>query len=159
MTDTQTAQIAQEMRSLISALKRHNHAYYVLDNPTITDGEYDSLRHQLIKLETDFPHLKQADSPTDSVGDEPLPFFTQVTHDVPMLSLGNIFDADDLKDFIRKVNDRLNAKNQNPEFEMELKLDGLAVSLKYKYGVFAQAVTRGDGRVGEEHHAQCPHHS
>lgn len=150
MTDTQTAQIAQEMRSLISALKRHNHAYYVLDNPTITDGEYDSLRHQLIKLETDFPHLKQADSPTDSVGDEPLPFFTQVTHDVPMLSLGNIFDADDLKDFIRKVNDRLDAKNQNPEFEMELKLDGLAVSLKYKYGVFAQAVTRGDGRVGED---------
>lgn len=77
--------IITQMRTLISALKRHNHAYYVLDNPTITDGEYDSLREQLIKLESDFPKLKQADSPTDMVGGEPLPFFTQVTHDIAML--------------------------------------------------------------------------
>lgn len=144
-----TAIIAQ-MRQLIAALKRHNHAYYVLDNPTITDGEYDSLRAKLIELENDFPTLKQSDSPTDNVGDTPLPFFTQVTHDLPMLSLGNVFNADDMANFVRRVNDRLDGKNQNPEFEMELKLDGLAVSLKYVHGVFSQAVTRGDGRVGED---------
>lgn len=144
-----TAIIAQ-MRKLITALKRHNHAYYVLDNPTITDGEYDSLRAKLIELENDFPTLKQPDSPTDNVGDTPLPFFTQITHDLPMLSLGNVFNADDVANFVRRVNDRLDGKNQNPEFEMELKLDGLAVSLKYVGGVFSQAVTRGDGRVGED---------
>ncbi|MBE9579339.1 NAD-dependent DNA ligase LigA [Moraxella sp. K1664] len=144
-----TAIIAQ-MRQLITALKRHNHAYYVLDNPTITDGEYDSLRAKLVQLENDFPTLKQQDSPTDNVGDTPLPFFTQVTHDLPMLSLGNVFNADDMANFVRRVNERLDSKNQNPEFEMELKLDGLAVSLKYINGVFSQAVTRGDGRVGED---------
>ncbi|STZ56348.1 DNA ligase [Moraxella lacunata] len=144
-----TAIIAQ-MRKLITALKRHNHAYYVLDNPTITDGEYDSLRAKLIELENDFPTLKQPDSPTDNVGDTPLPFFTQITHDLPMLSLGNVFNADDMANFVRRVNDRLDGKNQNPEFEMELKLDGLAVSLKYVHGVFSQAVTRGNGRVGED---------
>ncbi|STY91345.1 NAD-dependent DNA ligase LigA [Moraxella bovis] len=144
-----TAIIAQ-MRKLITALKRHNHAYYVLDNPIITDSEYDSLRAKLIELENDFPTLKQSDSPTDNVGDTPLPFFTQITHDLPMLSLGNVFNADDMANFVRRVNDRLDGKNQNPEFEMELKLDGLAVSLKYVGGVFSQAVTRGDGRVGED---------
>lgn len=144
-----TAIIAQ-MRQLITALKRHNHAYYVLDNPTITDGEYDSLRAKLVQLENDFPTLKQQDSPTDNVGDTPLPFFTQVTHDLPMLSLGNVFNADDMANFVRRVNERLDGKNQNPEFEMELKLDGLAVSLKYINGVFSQALTRGDGQVGED---------
>lgn len=144
------AQIVSQMRLLITTLKRHNHAYYVLDNPAITDGEYDSLRQALVKLETDFPQLKQADSPTDAVGGEPLPFFAQITHDVPMLSLGNVFDKDDMANFIRRVNDRLDDKNKNPQFEMELKLDGLAVSLKYRHGVFAQAVTRGDGQVGED---------
>lgn len=144
-----TAIIAQ-MRQLITALKRHNHAYYVLDNPTITDGEYDSLRAKLVQLENDFPTLKQQDSPTDNVGDTPLPFFTQVTHDLPMLSLGNVFNADDMANFVRRVNERLDSKNQNPEFETELKLDGLAVSLKYINGVFSQALTRGDGRVGED---------
>ncbi|MDO4450227.1 MAG: NAD-dependent DNA ligase LigA [Moraxella sp.] len=146
---TNEAIIAQ-MRVLINALKKHNHAYYVLDNPTISDGEYDSLRAKLVELESDFPHLKQPDSPTDSVGGEPLPFFTQITHDIPMLSLGNVFDKDDIANFVRRVNDRLDDKSKNPEFEMELKLDGLAVSLKYVNGVFTQAVTRGDGKVGED---------
>ncbi|MDO4896537.1 MAG: NAD-dependent DNA ligase LigA [Moraxella sp.] len=150
MTSPTDANIIAQMRQLITALKRHNHAYYVLDNPTITDGEYDSLRLTLVQLESDFPTLKQPDSPTDSVGDTPLPFFTQITHDLPMLSLGNVFNADDMANFVRRVNDRLDTKSQNPEFEMELKLDGLAVSLKYVHGTFHQAVTRGDGRVGED---------
>lgn len=151
MTDTPTdATIVAQMRQLITALKRHNHAYYVLDDPTIEDGEYDSLRLKLMHLERDFVHLKQADSPTDTVGDVPLPFFTQVAHDLPMLSLGNVFTPEDMMNFVRRINDRLDDKNKNPKFEMELKLDGLAVSLKYVHGVFSQAITRGDGRVGED---------
>ncbi len=144
------ADIIAQMRQLITALKRHNHAYYVLDNPTISDDEYDSLRRKLIELETMYPDQKQIDSPTDSVGDKPLPAFKQITHDIAMLSLGNVFSFDELTAFIRRINDRLDDKNQNPKLEMEMKLDGLAVSLKYEYGVFTQAVTRGDGRVGED---------
>lgn len=148
--DDQNAQTVAQMRLLIDTLKKHNHAYYVLDNPSISDGEYDSLRQKLLALESQFPTLKQPDSPTDKVGDKPLPAFTQVMHDIAMLSLGNVFSFDELSAFIKRINDRLDTKNQNPEFEMELKLDGLAVSLKYVHGVFHQAVTRGDGRVGED---------
>lgn len=142
--------VIQQMRVLIVALKQHNHAYYVLDNPTISDDEYDSLHQRLLALEAQFPNLKQPDSPTDSVGDAPLPFFTQITHDVAMLSLGNVFGQEELTAFVRRINDRLDDKQQNPQFEMELKLDGLAVSLKYRYGQFVQAVTRGDGQTGED---------
>ncbi len=144
------SQIIQQMRTLIKELRTHNNAYYVLDNPTISDNEYDQLRCQLVDLETQHPELIQADSPTNTVGDKPLPFFTQVTHDIAMLSLGNVFNRDDLGEFMRRVNDRLSDAKQNPEYEMELKLDGLAVSLKYENGQFVQAVTRGDGKVGED---------
>lgn len=154
-TDTQapeqaSAQIAQQMRALITQLKAHNYAYYVLDAPTITDNEYDQLRQQLMALEEAHPTLIQPDSPINQVGDQPLSAFTQVRHDIAMLSLGNVFDTDDLHDFMRRVNDRLSDAQQNPEYEMELKLDGLAVSLKYAHGQFIQAVTRGDGQVGED---------
>lgn len=138
------------MRSLIKMLKVHNHAYYVLDNPALEDSEYDQLRRSLLELEEAHPDLVQPDSPTNQVGDVPLSAFTQVTHDTPMLSLGNVFDYDELSDFMRRVNDRLSDRQKNPEFEMELKLDGLAVSLKYEFGNLVQAVTRGDGRVGED---------
>lgn len=138
------------MRSLIETLKVHNHAYYVLDNPTLEDSEYDQLRRSLLELEEAYPDLVQPDSPTNQVGDAPLSAFTQVTHDTPMLSLGNVFDYDELGDFMRRVNDRLSDNQKNPEFEMELKLDGLAVSLKYEFGNLVQAVTRGDGKVGED---------
>lgn len=140
--------VVAKMRALIGVIKKHNHAYYVLDNPTISDDEYDALRKQLIALETEYPDDVQADSPILLVGGEPLPAFVQVAHDVPMLSLGNVFDGDELDDFIRRANDRLTQTID--EFEVELKLDGLAVSLKYEYGVFVQAITRGDGQVGED---------
>ncbi|WP_238062631.1 NAD-dependent DNA ligase LigA [Psychrobacter sp. Ps3] len=138
------------MRTLIAALKTHNNAYYVLDNPMIEDSEYDQLRLSLIELEEEYPDLVQPDSPINQVGDVPLSAFTQVTHDIAMLSLGNVFDYDELSDFMRRVNDRLSAAQQNPEYEMEMKLDGLAVSLKYEYGQYVQAVTRGDGQTGED---------
>lgn len=142
--------ILTQMRYLIAQLKAHNHAYYVLDNPILEDSEYDQLRRQLVDLETANPELIQADSPISSVGDKPLPFFTQVTHTIPMLSLGNLFNFDDLQNFMRRVNDRLADSQQNPEYEVELKLDGLAVSLLYDNGNFVQAITRGDGQTGED---------
>ena len=142
--------IVAQMRTFIDALKQHNYAYYVLDNPILEDSEYDQLRRSLLELEEEYPDLIQPDSPINQVGDMPLSAFTQVTHDIPMLSLGNVFEYDDLRDFMRRVNDRLSVAQQSPEYEMELKLDGLAVSLKYVYGKFTQAVTRGDGQTGED---------
>jgi len=144
------AAIVTQMRTLIDNLKTHNYAYYVLDNPILEDSEYDQLRRSLLELEEQYPDLVQPDSPINQVGDMPLSAFTQVTHDIPMLSLGNVFDYDELHAFMRRVNDRLNDAQKNPEYEMELKLDGLAVSLKYAYGQFTQAVTRGDGQTGED---------
>lgn len=142
--------IVAQMRTFIDALKQHNYTYYVLDNPILEDSEYDHLRRSLLELEEQYPDLVQPDSPINQVGDIPLSAFTQVTHDIPMLSLGNVFEYDDLRDFMRRVNDRLSVAQQSPEYEMELKLDGLAVSLKYAYGKFVQAVTRGDGQTGED---------
>ena len=144
------AEIVSQMRMLIESLKQHNYAYYVLDNPILEDSEYDQLRRSLLEIEEEYPDLVQPDSPINQVGDMPLSAFTQVTHDIPMLSLGNVFEYDDLRDFMRRVNDRLSDSQQNPEYEMELKLDGLAVSLKYEHGKFVQAVTRGDGQTGED---------
>ena len=144
------AAIIAKMRTLIDTLKTHNYAYYVLDNPILEDSEYDQLRRSLLALEGEYPDLVQPDSPINQVGDMPLSAFTQVTHDIPMLSLGNVFEYDDLRDFMRRVNDRLSVSQKNPEYEIELKLDGLAVSLKYAYGKFVQAVTRGDGQTGED---------
>ncbi|WP_201508577.1 NAD-dependent DNA ligase LigA [Psychrobacter alimentarius] len=145
-----STEIISQMRTLIESIKTHNYAYYVLDNPILEDSEYDQLRRSLLEIEEAYPDLIQPDSPINQVGDIPLSAFTQVTHDIPMLSLGNVFEYDDLRDFMRRVNDRLSVSQQNPEFEMELKLDGLAVSLKYEHGKFVQAVTRGDGQTGED---------
>lgn len=144
------ADIIAQMRQLINALRIHNNAYYVLDEPQISDNEYDQLRLSLIELEEAYPDLIQTDSPTGQIGDSPLAAFSQLPHDIPMLSLGNVFNQEDLADFMRRVNDRLNAAQQNPEYEIEMKLDGLAVSIKYEYGKYVQAITRGDGQVGED---------
>ncbi|OBX83961.1 NAD-dependent DNA ligase LigA [Faucicola atlantae] len=144
------ADIVAKMRHLIDALKRHNHAYYVLDAPILQDSEYDQLRQKLLSLEAAHPDLVQADSPTNQVGGVPLAQFTQVTHATPMLSLGNVFNYAELQDFMRRVNERLSDAQQNPDYDIELKLDGLAVALVYEHGTLRQAVTRGDGQVGED---------
>ena len=148
--DAQQQEIVAKMRTLITEVRKHNNAYYVMDAPTISDNEYDQLRLSLIELEERYPDLTQSDSPTASVGDEPLPSFSQVQHDIPMLSLGNVFNQDDLTEFMRRVNDRLSDKDKDPSYEVELKLDGLAVSLKYQNGQFVRGVTRGDGQTGED---------
>lgn len=138
----------QRMRALISLLAQHNHAYYVMDEPSISDAEYDQLFHQLKDLEQQHPELVQTDSPTQMVGGTALAKFQSVAHTIPMLSLGNVFNQEDLKAFDQRIQDRL--PNQTYEYQVELKFDGLAVSLWYEHGRFVRGVTRGDGEVGED---------
>lgn len=136
------------MRKLIQVLAQHSHAYYVMDNPNISDAEYDQLFHQLKALEQQYPEAIQEDSPTQKVGGEALSKFDSVTHAVPMLSLGNIFNYEELKAFEQRIVERL--PNQKIQYDLELKLDGLAISLWYENGVFVRGVTRGDGETGED---------
>lgn len=148
MVNIDKTQIVSRMRQLIQLLAKHNHAYYVMDEPTISDHEYDQLFHQLKDLETAYPAYIQHDTPTQRVGGEALSKFNTVVHAVPMLSLGNVFNQEDLFAFARRVEERL--PNQHVNYDVELKLDGLAISLWYEHGVFVKGVTRGDGETGEE---------
>ncbi|QTN11586.1 NAD-dependent DNA ligase LigA [Mammaliicoccus vitulinus] len=126
-------------------LHRYNHEYHVLDNPTVPDSEYDKLLHELISIEEQYPELKTPDSPTVRVGGAPLSQFEKINHDTPMLSLGNAFNEEDLKKFDQRVREKVS----NVRYTCELKIDGLAVSLKYVDGRFVQGLTRGDGTTGE----------
>lgn len=130
-------------------LNDHSHRYYVLDDPSVPDAEYDRLFQELQGLEADHPALITAASPTQRVGATPLDEFAQVTHAVPMLSLGNGFADQDIHDFCRKVGERL-PKGANVRYVAEPKLDGLAVSLLYEDGLLVRGATRGDGVVGED---------
>lgn len=141
-----TAVIAQ-MRQLIQLLAQHNHAYYVMDEPTIEDSEYDQIFHQLKALEQQYPNEVQPDTPTHKVGGQALSKFENMTHTVPMLSLGNVFNEEELLAFARRVEERL--PNQKIEYDVELKFDGLAISLWYEHGILVRGITRGDGETGE----------
>ncbi|SFC41102.1 NAD-dependent DNA ligase LigA [Collimonas sp. OK412] len=135
---------------LAAELNRHNHSYYVLDNPSIPDAEYDQLFRELQALELAHPELNTPDSPTQRVGAAPLPLFEQVTHSIPMLSLGNGFEDNDIVEFDRRVRDGLDTQvDSDIEYAAELKFDGLAINLRYEDGVLVQAATRGDGTTGE----------
>lgn len=139
---------AQElMDDLIPKLNNHSFQYYVLDEPTIEDSEYDKLYQQLLEIEEAYPELVRDDSPTQRVGDQLAEGFKKIQHDSPMLSLGNAFSIEDLQDFDRRVKQNT---NDDIEYEVELKIDGLAVSLKYENGKFVQAATRGNGTIGED---------
>ena len=144
----QTSTVVAQMRQLIQILAQHNHAYYVMDQPTILDSEYDQLFHQLKALEEQYPEYIQPDSPINKVGAKPLAKFTSVTHVVPMLSLGNVFNQEELFAFARRAEERL--PNQTIQYDVELKFDGLAISLWYEHGVLVRGVTRGDGETGED---------
>lgn len=148
MIQSMTQSTVWRMRELISILAKHNHAYYVMDAPSISDAEYDQLFHQLKALEQQYPDLIQPDSPTQKVGGQALAKFQSVQHTVPMLSLGNVFNEDDLTAFDQRIRERL--PNQPYAYEVELKFDGLAVSLWYENGQFVRGVTRGDGETGED---------
>ncbi|HDL8105550.1 TPA: NAD-dependent DNA ligase LigA [Yersinia enterocolitica] len=140
--------IIQQINQLRTSLRHHEHLYHVLDAPEIPDAEYDRLMQQLRELEAQHPELITNDSPTQRVGAAPLDAFEQVKHEVPMLSLDNVFDEESYLAFDKRVHDWL--KRADPlTFCCELKLDGLAVSLLYEDGELVRAATRGDGTTGE----------
>lgn len=142
------ATIEEQIHQLRTQLRHHEYQYHVLDAPEVPDAEYDRLMRELRELETAYPDLVTADSPTQRVGAAPLSEFGQVKHQVPMLSLDNVFDEESYLAFYKRVQDRL--KTAEPlTFCCELKLDGLAVSLLYENGELVQAATRGDGTTGE----------
>lgn len=143
--DLQTAE--KEVRELHQKLNQYNYEYHVLDKPSVPDAEYDRLMQQLIQIEEQFPQLKTSDSPTQRVGGQVLDLFEKVQHEIPMLSLGNAFNEQDLRDFDRRVTQ---AVGEEHSYVCELKIDGLAVSLRYENGLFVRGATRGDGTTGED---------
>ena len=147
--------IVKRLTSLRGEIERHNQAYYVHDAPLVTDAQYDTLMRELQSLEATYPHLVTTDSPTQRVGASPLAAFGSVTHRVPMLSLGNAFEDAEVRAFDKRVADTLRAAgklstNEEVSYFCELKLDGLAISLRYERGLLVQAATRGDGQTGED---------
>ncbi len=135
-----------DIHALRKLLHHHNYLYYVMDAPEISDFEYDRLLRQLEEMENADPSLITPDSPTQRVGGEPLEGFTQVTHQVPMESLADVFSLDELIAFDKRVRNTI----ENPRYTVEPKIDGLSVSLEYRDGVFFRGSTRGDGIIGED---------
>ncbi|MEK7670187.1 MAG: NAD-dependent DNA ligase LigA, partial [Bacteroidota bacterium] len=140
------------MRKRVEALRKvlqdHDYRYYVLSQPTISDEEYDRLMRELVEIERANPSFLTPDSPSQRVGGEPTKEFPTVTHTVPMLSLANTYNEDEVRDFDRRVQSLLNKATY--KYVCELKFDGIAVSLVYKRGLFVRGATRGDGSQGDE---------
>ena len=136
----------ERIEELTSLLLDANYRYYVLDNPTMPDFEYDRLLRELEELEAAYPQLARGDSPTKRVGGEALSQFEKVEHPVPLMSLQDVFSTEELTDFLEKT---LNAEPDS-EFSVEPKVDGLSVALEYVNGQFVRGATRGDGNVGED---------
>ncbi len=140
--------VHQRLEELKESLHYHAVRYYVEDNPEIPDAEYDRLMRELLEIEAQHPDLVTVDSPSQRVGGKPLSEFSQVTHEVPMLSLDNAFDDSELDSFHKRAQDRIGGESIK-QYCCEPKLDGLAVSLLYENGILVQAATRGDGTTGE----------
>ncbi|RCW26989.1 DNA ligase (NAD+) [Vibrio parahaemolyticus] len=145
---TMSESVLQRLEELKESLHYHAVRYYVEDNPEIPDAEYDRLMRELLDIEAENPDLITVDSPSQRVGGQPLSAFSQVTHEVPMLSLDNAFDDSELDSFHKRAQERVGSQSVK-EYCCEPKLDGLAVSLLYENGVLVQAATRGDGTTGE----------
>ncbi|MFJ6413722.1 NAD-dependent DNA ligase LigA [Terribacillus sp. AE2B 122] len=137
-----------ELAGLRKKLNQYNYDYHVLDNPQVSDFEYDQTLKRLLDIEGEFPDLVTNDSPSQRVGAAPLEAFNKVEHRVPMLSLGNAFNEEDLRSFDKRVRNGLETDDYS--YICELKIDGLAVSLRYENGEFVQGATRGDGTTGED---------
>lgn len=145
MTNIQT-----KINNLRKTLRQYEYEYHVLDNPSVPDSEYDRLFHQLKALELEHPEFLTSDSPTQRVGAKPLSGFSQIRHEIPMLSLDNAFSDAEFNAFVKRIEDRLIVLPKPLTFCCEPKLDGLAVSILYVNGVLTQAATRGDGTIGED---------
>lgn len=138
--------IQNRVNELHDLLNQYSYEYYVKDNPSVPDSEYDKLLRELIDIENAHPELKTDDSPTVRVGGEAQSSFEKVNHETPMLSLGNAFNEEELRRFDERIREHIG----KVEYMCELKIDGLAVSLKYEDGRFVQGLTRGDGTTGED---------
>ena len=138
--------IKKRIDELVELLNKYNHEYYILDKPSVSDSEYDRLMQELISLEEKYPEYKSSISPTERVGSKVLSSFVKVRHKLPMLSLGNVFNYEE----IEKFDERIKKEGYNPTYVAELKIDGLAVSLIYENGILVRGLTRGDGTVGED---------
>lgn len=149
LSDDRAREMVERLREVLRA---HNHRYYVKDDPVIPDDEYDALMRALQAIEAEFPHLATADSPTQRVGGAPIDAFDKVEHPEPLLSLGNAFNAEDLRAWYERCQRGLEETfgAVEPRMVAELKIDGLAVALTYEQGRLAVAATRGNGRVGED---------
>ena len=139
---------AREVERLRDELRRHEHLYYVADKPEISDAEYDALMRRLMELEREHPELASPDSPSERVGGKPREGFVKVRHSSPMLSLDNALNEAELRDFDRRVGELLHGESYR--YIAELKMDGLSTAMRYRDGRFVQAVTRGDGEIGED---------
>src|SRR5215472_2230016 len=139
---------AREVEHLREELRRHEHLYYVLDSPEISDAQYDALMRHLDELEKAHPELASPDSPTQRVGGKAREGFVKIRHSSPMLSLDNALNETELREFDRRVRELLGA--QEFRYVTELKMDGLSMAVHYRDGAFAMAVTRGDGTTGED---------
>src|SRR6266446_6885894 len=133
---------------LVEQIRQHDHTYYVLAQPTISDQEYDRLYRQLVDLEQQFPDLITPESPTQRVGGEPLKAFKPVQHRQPMLSLDNTYSQEELREFVNRVQKLL--PNETLDWVVEPKVDGVAINLRYEKGVFTSGATRGDGTTGDD---------
>ncbi len=138
----------ERIEELRDELRRHEHLYYVQDQPAITDAEYDALMRELQRLEGEHPELITPDSPTQRVGGKPREGFVKVAHSSAMLSLDNALNEDEMRDFDRRVRELL--AGAPFRYVAELKLDGLSMAVRYRDGLFQQAITRGDGQTGED---------
>ena len=141
--------LLEEIGQLRADLDDANYRYYVLDEPTLTDADYDRKLQRLQQIEAEHPDLISPDSPTQRVGAAPAEGFPEVAHAIPMLSLDNAFSREDIVAFAQRVAERLECQPEEIEFSCEPKLDGAAVSLVYEQGVLVSGATRGDGRTGE----------
>src|SRR5947209_7323915 len=133
---------------LVEEIRRHDHAYYVLAQPSISDQQYDRLYHELLDLEKEFPDLITPDSPSQRVGGEPLKAFKPVQHIRPMLSLDNTYSQEELREFVNRVQRIL--PNEKLDWVVEPKVDGVAINLRYEKGIFTCGATRGDGTTGDD---------
>ncbi len=153
MAEMSKAKAEKRIEELRTELRRHEHLYYVMDAPAISDQEYDALMNELKRLETEYPELLTADSPTQRVGGKPAEGFQKVRHSRPMLSLDNAYTEEELRDWDRRVREL--AGNLQVEYTAELKLDGLSIALHYEPAPgggarLVRGLTRGDGQIGED---------
>src|SRR4030067_1523658 len=146
-----TSSIKEKINQLRSVIRQHDRKYYVENNPAITDYEYDLLVKELQQLEQAHPELISPDSPTQRVGGEPLSQFATIDHKIPMLSIDNTYSGEELREFDQRIKRMADIdKQQDIEYVVELKIDGIAITLWYENGLFTRGATRGDGFKGDD---------